>query len=773
MNKIKNKVLSLILSFVMIFSAFAGTVSLANGDESEGEVTDDTKTTVTISEIIIKSLDGKEFSVEGINPEKNISDYGLKFKDEENNVFPVNKPVVSVGKYKKDTDKVNNYTVISERKYSIEKIIFNKNGTNYPKDEKFTFLTDVDKIDLKITLKEIPSFKANLVAPATVKEGAKYTFEKAEKPTEPPTVTEDNKTSGEEAGNIQSAVKEYEFGKSYNFEAEKYNFKVKGLSEGYSLAKFKDGKENEIEKFDKEEIDLQKDMEKTFFTTHDDDLKILINTPKADNTKITAYTAPNAKVSGTAGDTILKEIEADSIGKVVFDLGTNKLEEKDKIKLVSKANDLVVDGETTVTKKDIKEIPLTFVEVKLKDSKITGATDKGNKVEGYIYNNKTKKFIKLADVIADDNGKFELILKDRVILEEDTVYLRASSENIYGDYVVAFSGKEGEEKPDPDVKDVKRLSGSDRFLTSVEIAKESYDKAENIVIANGMVSADALTAGPLANELDAPILLVMKDTASKEVKDYIKESGAKNLFVVGGKSSITNTLVDELGSGLKVSRISGLDRYSTSAEVASKLIEEYGYKKEVLFAHGVTDSDALAASTYATVNKKAIILTQKNTVTSDVEKALKTLKIESAEIVGGINTISNSINKGLDIEIESRISGENRYETSLEVAKKLGDKVKTAIVVNGYKSADALTAGSLANVKKAAILLTDGEKLTNTQATFAKTLKDIETMYVAGGPSSVKEAMLTELQKIVEDSKTEEKPELEESTEDKKETETK
>ncbi len=40
-----------------------------------------------------------------------------------------------------------------------------------------------------------------------------------------------------------------------------------------------------------------------------------------------------------------------------------------------------------------------------------------------------------------------------------------------------------------------RIAGSDRYLTSVEISKHSFQSADTVVIASGVGFADALTGG--------------------------------------------------------------------------------------------------------------------------------------------------------------------------------------------------------------------------------------------------------------------------------------
>ncbi|QQK08224.1 cell wall-binding repeat-containing protein [Miniphocaeibacter halophilus] len=315
-------------------------------------------------------------------------------------------------------------------------------------------------------------------------------------------------------------------------------------------------------------------------------------------------------------------------------------------------------------------------------------------------------------------------------------------------------------KSDEEIDKVTRLEGTDRYETAVEIAKEAYPTAKNVIIANGEVSADALAAGPLANELEAPILLVRNNSAIQGVKNYIRDNGVEKIYVVGGPNSVSKDLLAELlaiDTKIKSERINGKDRYETSIKVATTL-KDKGYTNGVIIANGTDakDADALAASTYATENKMPIVLTNGSVLTTEVKAGLKTIGATNATIIGGPQTVAENIINGtaLTYTSEGRISGANRFETSIAIAEKLTQaNVKTVVVANGYKSPDALTAGPLAFTKNAAIILSTETDFTSSQNTYIGTIKNIETAYIAGGVNSVKPAVKTALETLVENSR--------------------
>ena len=76
--------------------------------------------------------------------------------------------------------------------------------------------------------------------------------------------------------------------------------------------------------------------------------------------------------------------------------------------------------------------------------------------------------------------------------------------------------------------EVARVAGKNRYGTSVEISKNTYNKADSVVIANGTKFADALASSSLARNLKAPLLYAAGSKLNPEVKAEIKRLGAKN-----------------------------------------------------------------------------------------------------------------------------------------------------------------------------------------------------------------------------------------------------
>lgn len=89
-----------------------------------------------------------------------------------------------------------------------------------------------------------------------------------------------------------------------------------------------------------------------------------------------------------------------------------------------------------------------------------------------------------------------------------------------------------------------RVSGSSRYETSAKVAKKYFGSTKHVVLAIGTNYPDALTGGPLALKLNAPMILT-----NSHVKDYTyarsyrKSAGATSAYVLGGPTLVSNNAV--------------------------------------------------------------------------------------------------------------------------------------------------------------------------------------------------------------------------------------
>ena len=90
----------------------------------------------------------------------------------------------------------------------------------------------------------------------------------------------------------------------------------------------------------------------------------------------------------------------------------------------------------------------------------------------------------------------------------------------------------------PGVVNVDRISGANRFETSVEIAIRFFATSEDAYIATGLNFPDALAGGPLVASSGAPLYLSQQGCVPAAVLDDLGYLGAEYVTLLGGLPSL-------------------------------------------------------------------------------------------------------------------------------------------------------------------------------------------------------------------------------------------
>ncbi|WP_314118138.1 cell wall-binding repeat-containing protein [Peptostreptococcus stomatis] len=133
----------------------------------------------------------------------------------------------------------------------------------------------------------------------------------------------------------------------------------------------------------------------------------------------------------------------------------------------------------------------------------------------------------------------------------------------------------------------KRIAGANRYETSEKIAEE-FGKSDVVVLASGTNFADALAAAPLAKKMNAPIVLVKKDSLSENAKKLVKE--AKKVYVIGGENTISNKLVDEI-KGKKINENSNSNSSNSNSNSGSNSSQKPSVSEPVVDSVNVSFSN--------------------------------------------------------------------------------------------------------------------------------------------------------------------------------------
>ena len=207
----------------------------------------------------------------------------------------------------------------------------------------------------------------------------------------------------------------------------------------------------------------------------------------------------------------------------------------------------------------------------------------------------------------------------------------------------------------------------------------------------------------------------------------------------------TDTL-KEIFEKIPSTRIAGRNRQLTAVEVSKTLFEK---ADTVIITSSDKMVDSLAASPKGIAINAPTLFVEKDSIMDEVLQEIKRLNPTKIIIAGGKDSISGDVAKQLQqLGIkQQRIAGADRFETAV----KLGEEIRRnssnktdVILVNGYNSIDALTAGSLAAKLNIPILLTGSDQLNKTTE---KALKNwnIQNVIIVGGHTQVSETIASQL----------------------------
>lgn len=298
---------------------------------------------------------------------------------------------------------------------------------------------------------------------------------------------------------------------------------------------------------------------------------------------------------------------------------------------------------------------------------------------------------------------------------------------------------------------IQRLSGDNRYETSVEVSEKNFKSADTVVLASGQNIADALVASSYADIEEAPILLTNKNSISDEVLDEIERLKADKVVIVGGQSSISSSVESRLKKeDIKVTRISGSDRFDTSDKLSQEVSRLSKKSSQAILVNGYKNIDALSVSSLATKEELPILLNGRNALNMSVKNRLKQMNVNKVYIIGGNNSISSDVEKELKrMQISVvRLSGTDRYETSANIAKYAYKDFDEAIVASGENPVDALAASTLTGKKEAPILLTNRNKIPKSIKKIIEDM-DIGKITIVGGENSITDNVMDDMEDLL------------------------
>ena len=199
-------------------------------------------------------------------------------------------------------------------------------------------------------------------------------------------------------------------------------------------------------------------------------------------------------------------------------------------------------------------------------------------------------------------------------------------------------------------------------------------------------------------------------------------------------------------------RVSGNDRIQTAIEISKKY---FGHADTVIVVDSNNYADAITASVLSKILKAPILLTDTHKLDARVGAEIERLGAKDVIIVGGHNSVADSVKgelKAYDEDSVERIWGNDRYETSAQVARRIvgiTGKKGHAVIASGEVFADALAVGPYAAQQGYPILLVQAK---NIPTSINKALKDlgIKNVTIAGGINTVSKSLENPLPNVVE-----------------------
>lgn len=221
-------------------------------------------------------------------------------------------------------------------------------------------------------------------------------------------------------------------------------------------------------------------------------------------------------------------------------------------------------------------------------------------------------------------------------------------------------------------------------------------------------------------------------TSHENGKNYLSSHPYINKIASKGNSLAKYSYdLNYVESKIPQNNLTGEDRFETATKISK---EGFDKSQNVVIVNSNAIADGLCATPFAKLKDAPILLSDENKLNDKTINEIKRLGAKNVYVIGGTNVINNSVVedlKSLNLKVE-RINGNDRYETSLEIAKKLGDTKEVALV-NGQRGlSDAISIASVAAEKNMPILLSNNNDDIKNINEFIKN-ENINKSYVIGG----------------------------------------
>ncbi len=167
--------------------------------------------------------------------------------------------------------------------------------------------------------------------------------------------------------------------------------------------------------------------------------------------------------------------------------------------------------------------------------------------------------------VNDSNSDLIISYVKNHITENGTIYILGGS--------MAVSSAVEDRLKKIDGVNVKRLQGSNRYETNLQILSECDKPNNELLICTGINYADSLSVASCG----LPVLLVNEKGLTENQKEYLSRLQFSKLTVLGGEKAVSKSVQKELEQYGEVFRIRGANREETSYLIASHYYPDSDY----------------------------------------------------------------------------------------------------------------------------------------------------------------------------------------------------
>ena len=284
-----------------------------------------------------------------------------------------------------------------------------------------------------------------------------------------------------------------------------------------------------------------------------------------------------------------------------------------------------------------------------------------------------------------------------------------------------------------------RFQGENRAKTAVNVQRHYFANTNKVILVNDNAYPDAISATNVSMG-KYPLLYTGKNSLSIETKSALDKMFLDEIYLMGGVNTISKKVENSLKRNFphaKITRIMGSNRYDTSAQSARTRSKT----TNLIFAAGTNYADALYATSLAAHQNAPILLVSNDGINQSTANFIKSLgNIHNVTIVGGEISVNQSVKSQIEALTKkpvTRLAGVDRYESSVEVAKRVNANPAEVITTSGEVFADALVSSTVAQKIKAPILLVKKDVLPLSVREYLKKNNSIYKLTTIGGYNTV------------------------------------